>query len=98
MIIAATVPPDGALSEREVYNIVSDLGTGVNLRRRDNLLQLAAIGVSLFLGVSIGAMVVQDRLLGILAGGVVGVLVGLFGSGVFIMVYRFICHIRGNHR
>ncbi len=30
-------------SGRELYNIVTDLGTGVNVRRRDNLLQAATI-------------------------------------------------------
>jgi hypothetical protein len=93
------VPPSGNIpSGREVYNIVSDIGTGVNVRWSDNLFQLATIGVSLLLGVLIGVFVAQDRILGALVGGFFGVLVGLFGSGIFLMIYRFIRHILGHHK
>jgi hypothetical protein len=93
------VPPSGnAPSGREVYNIVSDIGTGVNVRWRDNLFQLATIGVSLFLGILIGVLVVQDRILGAVVGGFLGVLVGLFGSGIFLMIYRFVRHLLGDHK
>jgi hypothetical protein len=30
-------------------------------------------------------------------GGFIGLLVGLFGSGIFIMVFRAIGHARGKH-
>lgn len=98
VLMAATTSTSRHLSAREVYNIVSDIVTGVNFRRRDNLLQLAVIGVSLLLGIVIGAFVVQDRCLGAVVGGFIGLLVGLFGSGMFLMVYRLVRHLLGNHR
>ena len=83
---------------RDIYNIISDVGIGVNVRRRDNLLQLAAIGISLVLGVIIGALVTYDRITGAVVGGFCGILVGLFGSGIFLMIYRFIRHLLGHHK
>lgn len=97
-VVAMPVHDDAISPGREAYNIVSDIGVGLNVRRRDNLFQLAAIGVSLFLGLVIGAFVVQDHVLGALVGGFIGVLVGLLGSGTFLMVYRFIRHLLGDHR
>jgi ribosomal protein S27E len=85
-------------STREVYNIVTDIATGVNVRRRDNLLQLAVICVALTVGAVTGALVVNDRVTGAVVGGFIGLLVGLFGSGIYLMVYRFVCHFRGHHR
>ncbi len=88
------VPP---ASGRETYNIVTDLGTGVNVRLRDNLLQAASIVICLILGALVGLFVASDRALGVVAGGFIGLLVGLFGSGVFLMVYRFLRHLGGHH-
>lgn len=90
----------------EVYNIVSDIVGGVNVRWRDNVIQFVVIAACVFLGAAIGAAVgalaVQERiegaLIGVLAGGFIGLLVGFFGSGIFLMVYRFIRHVRGDHQ
>ena len=83
---------------RDAYNIVSDTVTGVNIRPRDNLIQALAIAISLLLGVAIGALVMsRDRVLGAVCGGFVGLLAGLFGSGLFLMIYRFVRHARGRH-
>ncbi len=76
---------------------MTDLGTGVNVRRRDNLLQAASIVICLILGALIGLFVTSDRAAGVLVGGFIGLLVGLFGSGIFLMVYRFLRHLRGDH-
>lgn len=86
------------ISGRDVYNIVSDLGTGVNLRMKDNLYQLAAIGIGLVLGIAIGFFSMNDHATGAVLGGFIGLLAGLFGSGIFLMVYRFIRHTRGHHQ
>ncbi|MCC6124856.1 MAG: hypothetical protein IT426_07840 [Pirellulales bacterium] len=83
---------------REVYNIVSDIGTGVNVRKKDNLYQLAAIGLGLLLGIVIGAFCMRDRVTGAVLGGFIGLLAGLFGSGIFLMIYRFIRHVQGRHK
>jgi DNA-directed RNA polymerase subunit RPC12/RpoP len=89
---------DGDLSGYEVYNIVSDLGTGVNVRWRDNLYQFVAIGICLAIGILVGALVIRDHIPGAITGGFVGLLVGLLGSGAFLMVYRFVRHLLGDHR
>ena|SRR5688500_5444687 len=90
----APAPPSG----HETYNIVTDTATGVNIRLWDNLFQLAAIGICLILGIGIGYVVSsQDPILGAVVGGFVGLLAGLFGSGIFLMVYRAVRHVRGKH-
>jgi hypothetical protein len=85
-------------SERETYNIVSDLATGVNIRKKDNLYQLATIGIGLLLGAVIGFFCTSDHAPGAIVGGFVGVLVGLFGSGIYLMIYRFVRHLQGHHK
>lgn len=90
--------PASPSSGRETYNIVTDTATGVNVRLWDNLFQLAAIGVCLLLGIGIGYMVSgQDPITGAVVGGIGGLLVGLFGSGIFLMVHRGVRHARGKH-
>jgi hypothetical protein len=85
------------LTEKQVYNVVSDTVTGANVRWKDNLFQAIAILVCLLLGAGIGASAISDRILGAVAGGFCGLLIGLFGSGLFLMIYRVVQHGRGNH-
>ena len=92
-----TERPAQGLSGREAYNVVADTVTGANLRLKDNVLQAVVIAVCLVLGGIGGALIVDDRALGAIAGALIGLLVGLFGSGVFIMVYRALRHLRGRH-
>lgn len=96
---------DEPLTDREVYNVVTDLYQGVNFRYKDNLYQglciLAGLVLGALLGVIVGAVVATDHwqgaLLGAAVGGFIGVLVGLFGSGIFLMVYRALRHFKGKH-
>jgi len=90
-------PSPDALSGRETYNIVSDTVVGANVRLKDNVLQAVVIGVCLLLGTVIGAVVTRDRIAGAVLGGFIGLLAGLFGSGIFLMVYRAVRHLRGRH-
>ena len=90
-------PPDGEMSGRQVYNVVSDTVGGVNVRLRDNVIQGLAIFVCAALGAIVGALLVKDRLGGAIGGGVIGLVVGLIGSGAFLMVYRAVMHICGRH-
>ncbi len=83
--------------QRKAYNVVSDTVVGANLRWKDNLYQAIFIFVSLLLGAVIGYGVMTDRGLGAVLGGFIGLLVGLFGSGIFLMVFRAIRHARGRH-
>ena len=94
----------------QVYNLVSDIGGAANFRKSDNLFQLKVIGICLLIGAAIGAIALplfgsqRDHIaewalsvVGVVIGGFLGVVVGLFGSGIYLMIYRLMQHIRGNH-
>ena len=85
------------LSDRETYNVITDTVSGVNVRLKDNVIQGITILVCLLLGAGIGALVFEERLLAAWAGAFVGLLVGLFASGTFLMIYRAARHMRGKH-
>jgi hypothetical protein len=89
-------PPAG-MTDRQTYNVVTDTVMGPNVRLKDNVVQGIAILVCLLLGTGIGAAVVEERVPGALVGGFLGLLAGLFGSGLFLMIYRFVMHVRGRH-
>ena len=89
--------PRKNMSGKEAYNVVSDTVVGPNLRLKDNLFQGLVILICLALGTGIGFMAMTDGPTGAVLGGVVGLLVGLFGSGIFLMIYRAIKHARGKH-
>ena len=84
-------------SDNEAYNIVSDTVTGANVRWKDNLLQAVVILVCIVVGAGIGALMIQDWLGGLLVGGFAGMVIGLLGSGIFLMVFRAVMHLRGRH-
>ena len=77
--------------------MVTDTVTGPNVRLKDNLYQGLAIVVCLILGVLIGLVAAEDRVFGTSVGGFAGLLAGLFGSGIFLMVFRAIRHKQGRH-
>ncbi|NLS90810.1 MAG: hypothetical protein GXX96_01315 [Planctomycetaceae bacterium] len=87
----------GHLTNRQAYNVVSDLAMGANIRFKDNVFQAIAIAVCLLLGAIIGALVTEEHLPGALVGGFLGLLVGLLGSGFVLMVFRAVMHLRGRH-
>lgn len=99
--------PSNAATAREAYNIVSDMVVGVNVRKPDNLFQLKVILVCVLIGVAIGATAgallsdSNDRLVGALGGGLglgsAGLILGLFGSGIYLMIYRAARHLKGKH-
>ncbi|MBC8354684.1 MAG: hypothetical protein H8E66_22115 [Planctomycetes bacterium] len=83
---------------KEAYNIVSDTVTGANVRWKDNLFQALSILVCILLGAGIGALSIEERIGGALVGGFAGMIIGVLGSGTFLMVFRAIMHMRGRHR
>jgi hypothetical protein len=89
-------PPEVA-SARDAYNVVTDTIMGPNIRLRDNLLQGAAILIFAVIGAVIGAIFIEDRLAGLLVGAVGGLIAGLFISGIGLMIYRGVRHMRGKH-
>ena len=95
-----TLPPkieesksqDG-LTAKETYNVVSDTVVGVNVRAKDNLIQ----GVIILFTVIIGLVIGQTYGGFLLLGGLGGLIVGFFGSGIFLMIYRAVKHASGSH-
>lgn len=86
------------MTVKQTYNVVSDTAVGVNVRWKDNLFQALAIIVCLLLGAGIGYLVnSRDWATGVVFGGFLGLLVGLFGSGLFLMIFRAVMHLRGKH-
>ncbi|MBN2024447.1 MAG: hypothetical protein JW809_16830 [Pirellulales bacterium] len=96
-VAAELAEPGRGLTNRETYNIVADVATGVNIRAKDNLVQAACIGATTVLGVAVGGLGWWCPE-GAVLGGAAGLLVGLFGSGIFLMIYRAVKHVRGDHR
>ncbi|MEX0791896.1 MAG: hypothetical protein WD045_02080 [Pirellulaceae bacterium] len=82
-------------TSQETYNMVSDVAIGMNLRWRDNIFQLKFIVVTTLLFTLVGGLIF--RVEGTLTGFVVGLLAGLFGSGIYLMIYRAMQHSRGKH-
>lgn len=82
---------------RHVYNMATDLGTGANIRLKDNLYQAVAILACLIVGGCIGLLVMSEKAAGLVIGSFIGLVVGLLGSGMFLMVYRMIKHTLGEH-
>jgi hypothetical protein len=85
------------LTDRQIYNLVTNTLAGPNIRPKDNLYQGLAILICLGLGALIGYLTVTGQPTGALVGGFLGLLVGLLGSGFFLMVYRAVQHARGKH-
>ena len=90
-------PKQEGMSGKQMYNVVSDTVTGLNVRRRDNRIQGVIIAASIPVGSIIGLLVTRRPADGVIFGGFFGLLAGLFGSGIFLMIYRAVKHIGGDH-
>ncbi len=95
---------DGVSTERAAYNVVSDTVTGVNIRKSDNLFQAAFIAVTMFVLAITGAILASifgkgdiPWYAGAIAGALAGLVVGVFASGIFLMIYRAVRHMTGKH-
>jgi hypothetical protein len=89
--------PKQSMTGRQAYNVVSDTVTGVNIRLRDNLFQGLAILACLLLGAGIGLLIAAEPVRGALFGSLGGLVVGLFVSGLVLMIFRAVRHARGQH-
>jgi hypothetical protein len=102
-------PADAAVegdtsASRDAYNIITDTVTGVNVRGTDNKFQAIFTFASALIGAGIGSLlaVLNPRwelawFGGALAGGFLGMVFGVFTSGIWLMIYRFMRHFRGKH-
>ena len=94
-------------SGMQAYNIVSDTVVGMNVRKSDNMFQLKVIGVCVViggLGGAIAGLTLANpdargiaALGGGLGGAVAAMVLGLFGSGIYLMIYRALRHAKGLH-
>jgi hypothetical protein len=85
------------MTDRQVYNVVTDTVGGPNIRARDNIFQAIFIAISVCLAAGIGALLVEERVPGALVGAVLGLIVGVLGSGIILMIFRAVMHLRGRH-
>ena len=84
--------------------VVSDLVIGPNMRWKDNLYQALFMFVMVIIGAIVGSIIciVQGNpqmpwYAGAIGGAFVGLLVGLFTSGIFLMIFRAVRHAKGKH-
>lgn len=96
--------PAGPSAERAAYNVVSDTVTGLNVRKSDNAFQARFIAASVLLAAGIAAVLASLNPSwnlpwygGALIGSFAGLVGGLFLSGIALMIYRAVQHLRGNH-
>ena len=85
--------PEKGLSSKETYNVVSDTLVGVNVRKKDNIIQGLIIIVTVIIGLVIGQMYGGFLMLG----GLGGLIIGFLVSGIFLMIYRAVKHASGDH-
>ncbi len=83
---------DQPLRQNSSARVVMDVLAGPNLRWKDNLIQGVAILVSTIIGAVVGAALVDERLGGLLVRAFAGLVIGLFVSGIILMVYRMFRH------
>ena len=67
--------PEKGLSSKETYNVVSDTLVGVNVRKKDNIIQGLIILVTVIIGLLIGQTYGGFLMLGGLGGLIIGFLV-----------------------
>jgi hypothetical protein len=96
---------DKKLTNKQIYNVVADTVTGVNIRKKDNFYQMISVCVFVLLGAVIGVACFarnkdffdMNRLAYGIAGGFVGMIVGIIFSGFLLMLFRAIMHFIGKH-
>ena len=91
-------------SDQAARKIVADTVAGVNFRKNDNKFQAIWVLVSIIvlaIAGSILAIFIPSWQLpwygGALAGAFAWMVVGIFSSGIFLMIYRAVMHLKGKH-
>lgn len=95
---------DTLSSSKAAYNVVTDTVGGVNLRKKDNQLQALFVMSATLAFAAIGAVLTAciprwelPVYAGALIGGIGGMVIGTFSSGIYLMIYRAIRHAKGKH-
>jgi hypothetical protein len=92
------LPPGQSLSGSQTYNLVSDTVTGVNVRWKDNVYQLLAGAiVSVVAALCVAGAKSLPFAPAIIIGIIGGFVLGVFGWGIFLAIYRGLRHARGKH-
>lgn len=90
--------PQEVSTGRASYNTVTDLVGGLNVRRSDNRLQAKAALIGLLIGGLPGLIFGSEgRWVVAGLGGLFGTTVAVFGTGIYLMIYRAIRHVKGKH-
>jgi len=96
--------PGNVSASKATYNVVSDTVTGINVRGSDNKSQAKFVAASVGLFALAGAVLALINPKwqlpwygGAMAGAFAGLVVGVFASGIFLMIYRASRHIKGKH-
>jgi len=96
--------PPSLTPAHATYNVVTDTVTGVNVRWSDNRFQAICVLISIvatsLLGALLAALNSRWNLPwygGALIGSFAGLVIGIFGSGIFLMFYRAARHLKGKH-
>jgi|JI9StandDraft_2_1071091.scaffolds.fasta_scaffold01710_11 hypothetical protein len=86
------------------YNMITDLVTGANLRKQDNIFQAIFIAGNVLLFGLIGAIAAWLNSAwnlpwygGAIIGSFIGLVSGVITSGIGLMIYRAAQHLRGKH-
>ena len=89
---------------RVAHSVLSDSITGLNVRESDNRLQGFVVVVSVLVAAAIGAVLAAMNAQwelpwysGAVMGGFAGSFIGIIASGIYLMIYRAIRNIQGNH-
>ena len=91
-------------SARAAYNLVTDTVIGPNVRKSDNVFQALFTVVSALVFAVVGAVLAALNARwnlpwsgGAVIGAIAGLVIGVFTSGIFLMIYRALRHIQGKH-
>lgn len=94
----------GLTPSHATYNVVTDTLTGVNVRWSDNRFQAIFVFISIVVAALLGAFLTVLNTEwnlpwygGALIGSFAGLIFGIFASGIFLMFYRAVRHIKGKH-
>lgn len=92
--------PQSGQSANEGSSVFADTVTGVNLRWKDNLFQGVFVGISVLVCSVLGMVLAAwnpgwmlDRGAGGFVGALAGLMLGIFTSGFFLMIYRARQHL-----
>ncbi len=99
-----TSQPEDISSTHAAYNIVSDTVVGLNVRKSDNKFQAIFIFATVVLLAAVGAVLAALNgswklpwYGGALFGAIAGLVIGVFASGIVLMIYRAVRHMQGKH-